>query len=35
LGYNASEAKKVLAKMPKELKKPEEKIKWALQQLSK
>ena len=35
LGYKATEAKKVIVKMPKNLKLPEEKIKWALQQLSK
>lgn len=34
LGYKAMEVKKVLSKMPKNLKLPEEKIKWALQQLS-
>ena len=35
LGYRAQEARKILAKMPKNLKNSEEKIKWALQQLSK
>lgn len=35
LGYKATEAKEVIAKMPKNLKLPEEKIKWSLQQLAK
>lgn len=35
LGYQAQEVKKVLVKIPKNIQKPEEKIKWALQNLSK
>lgn len=35
LGYKAEEAKTVIARMPKNLKTSEEKIKWALQQLAK
>jgi Holliday junction DNA helicase RuvA len=35
LGYQAQEVKKVLSNLPNDIKKPEEKIKWALQNLSK
>lgn len=35
LGYRANEAKETLRTMPKNLKSDDEKIKWALQQLSK
>lgn len=35
LGYQAQEVKKVLIKIPKNIEAPEEKIRWALKQLSK